>query len=107
MGVMKMGNIVPTAGIKPTYLAFWASVLLLHHVGSLMSPLYPCLCVYADPCLRGQYRHIYIDIKPIHIYYMHISELIQSRVRLTLIREVPDLYVSRYIATSTFFYVRH
>ena len=53
MGVMKIGNIVPRGGIKPTSLAFWASVLPLCHVGSLMS-LYPHLPVYADPCLKGQ-----------------------------------------------------
>ena len=28
-GVMKMGNIVPRAGIKATSLAFWASVLTI------------------------------------------------------------------------------
>ena len=41
MGVMKMGNIAPRAGLKPTSLTFRVSVLLLHHVGSLTSPLYP------------------------------------------------------------------
>ena len=33
MGVIKMRNIVPRAGIEPTSLPFWASVLPLHHVG--------------------------------------------------------------------------
>ena len=33
VGVMKMGNNVPRAGLKPTSLAFRASVLQLHHVG--------------------------------------------------------------------------
>ena len=42
MGVMKMGNTMPGAGLEPTSLAFWASVLPLHHIGSQMSPLYPC-----------------------------------------------------------------
>ena len=56
MGVMKMGNIVPRAGLEPTSLAFQASVLPLHHVGSLMSPLYPCPLVYVALCLRGQRR---------------------------------------------------
>ena len=41
VGVMKMGNIVPRAGLEPTSLVFQASVPPLHHVGSLMSPLYP------------------------------------------------------------------
>ena len=53
---MKMGNIVPRAGIEPTSLALRASVLSLHDVGSLMSPLYSHLPVYAVPCLRGQCR---------------------------------------------------
>ena len=56
MGVMKMRNIAPRAGIEPTSLAFQASVLPLHHTGFLMSPLYPRLPVYAAPCLKGQCR---------------------------------------------------
>ena len=52
MGVMKMGNIVPRAGLKPTSLAFRDSVLPLHHVGCPMSPLYP----RPPLCLRGQCR---------------------------------------------------
>ena len=53
-GVTKMGNIVPRAGLKPTSLAFWTSVLPLHHIGPLMSLLYPRPPVYTTPCLRGQ-----------------------------------------------------
>ena len=56
VGVMKMGNIVPRAGIEPISLAFSVSVLPLHHIGSLMSPLYPHPPVYAAPYLRGQCR---------------------------------------------------
>ena len=56
MGMMKMGNIMPRVGFKPTSLAFKASVLTLHHIGSLMLPLYPHLTVYAAHCLRGQCR---------------------------------------------------
>ena len=52
VGVMKMGNTVPRAGIEPTSLAFRAYVPPLHHIGSLISPRLP---VYAAPCLRGQY----------------------------------------------------
>ena len=33
VGVMKMGMTVPRAGLKPTSLAFRASVLPLYHVG--------------------------------------------------------------------------
>ena len=65
VGVIKMRNIVPRAEIKPTSLEFWNSVLQLHHVGSLMSPLYPPRRpVYAAPCSRSQCRllHIYIYI---------------------------------------------
>ena len=53
---MKMGNNVPREVFKPISLAFQASVLPFHHVGSLMSPLYPCLPVYVAPCLRDQCR---------------------------------------------------
>ena len=53
MGDMKMGNIVPRAGFKPTSLAFWATVLSLHHAGSLKSPLYPCLPACSALCLRS------------------------------------------------------
>ena len=52
MGVTKMGNIVPKAGLYPTSLAFRASILPLHHVGSVMSPLHPRPPVYAAPCSR-------------------------------------------------------
>ena len=41
MGVMKMGNTVSRVGLEPTYLAFQASVLPFHCIGSLLSPLYP------------------------------------------------------------------
>ena len=58
VGVMKMGNIVPRAGLEPTSLAFRASVQLLH-IGSLISPLSPRLPVYAAPSLRGQCTHHY------------------------------------------------
>ena len=55
MSVMKMGNIVPRVGIKPTSLAFWTSVLLLHHIGFPDVTTVPTP-VYAAPCLRGQWR---------------------------------------------------
>ena len=38
--VMKMGNIVPRAGFKPTYISgIRASVVPLHCLGSIMSPV--------------------------------------------------------------------
>ena len=46
MGMMKMGNIAPRLGLKPTSLVFQAIVFPLHLVGSLTSPLYSCLPVY-------------------------------------------------------------
>ena len=57
MGMMnKIGNIVPRAGVEPTTLALWASVLPLHYVGSLVKLLYPCLPVCVALCLRRQCR---------------------------------------------------
>ena len=47
VGVMKMENIVHRAGLEHTSLAVQANVLPLHHVGSMMSPLYPHPPVYA------------------------------------------------------------
>ena len=43
---MKMGNTVPRAGLEPTFLAFWASVLPFHHIGfpdvtTIPVPIYP------------------------------------------------------------------
>ena len=46
MGVMKMGNIVPSAGIKPTSLTFWAIVIPLHHISFpdvTTIPMHTCL----------------------------------------------------------------
>ena len=50
VGVMKMGNTVPTAGLKPTSLSLQASVLPLHHVGfpdvtTIPTPTYVCSLV--------------------------------------------------------------
>ena len=56
VGMMKMRNIVPRVGLEPTSLAFRASMLPLHHIGSLISSLYPHPPVYATPCLRGSCR---------------------------------------------------
>ena len=67
---MKMGNSAPREEIKSTSLAFRASMLPLHHVGSLMSPIYPCLPVYAAPRLRGQciLLHASMNCKPFNTY---------------------------------------
>ena len=44
VGVMEMGNIVPRAGLEPMPLAFWASVLPLHHLGFPDVTMIICLC---------------------------------------------------------------
>ena len=64
----KMRNIVLRAGIEPTSLAFWGSMLPLHHVGSLISPLYPWLPVYTAPCLRGQWPTTLVHLESFNAY---------------------------------------
>ena len=54
---VKMGNIVPRAGIDPTSLAFLASVLPLHYVGSLMSPLFIPMPTNLCSSLLQRYVH--------------------------------------------------
>ena len=71
VGRMKMGNIVARAGLKPTSLAVRANVLPLHHVGSLLSPLYPCPPVYVTPYLRVQCRLLQIYIINIVVPHLH------------------------------------
>ena len=56
VSVIKMGNLVPRAGLKPHFWHSGAGVLPLHYVGSLMTPLYPGIPVYAASWLRGQCR---------------------------------------------------
>ena len=56
VGVMKMGNTAPRLGREATSLAFRASVLPFHHVGTLTELLYSRPPAYAAPCLRGQCR---------------------------------------------------
>ena len=84
MGVMKIGNIVPRAGLGPTSLAFGASVKPLHHVGSLMSPQYPYPLVYMALCLRGQCRLLDIHIMFIYIYYIVIQFCGQSSLSVVV-----------------------
>ena len=60
MDVMKMGNIVSRVGIEPISLAFSASVLPLHHIGSLMSPHIPRpTCLRRSVPQRGQCRLVH------------------------------------------------
>ena len=72
MAVTKMGNTVPRAGIEPTSLIFRANVLPLHHIESLMSPLFPHQPVYMALCLRGQCRLLHMHIYICVYIYMYI-----------------------------------
>ena len=56
---MKIGNIALRAEFKPTFLAFWASVLPLHHIGSLISALIP-----TPTCFRS-----FLPQRPVQTYY--------------------------------------
>ena len=66
-------DIVPRVGLEPTSLTLQASVLPLHHIGSMMSPLYQCPPVYAAPCLRDQCRllHMHFDLAQTAIWIWH------------------------------------
>ena len=56
VGVRTMDNIVPRAGLGPAFLEFWASVIPLHHLGSLVSLLYLHPPMYVALSLRVQCR---------------------------------------------------
>ena len=43
MAVIKVGTIAPRARIEPTSLVLYSRPAPLHHLSSLMSPLYPML----------------------------------------------------------------
>ena len=66
VGVTKMGNILSSVGIEPIFLAFWASVLPLYHINSLMSrpPVYVAIC------LRGKCRH--------YLVYCHLRTMLMT-----------------------------
>ena len=72
---MKMGNIGSRVGLEPTYLAFHDSLLPLHQIRSLWSPLYPCPPVYIALCLRGQCRLLHLPpwncVSMLTITYIH------------------------------------
>ena len=76
MGMMKMGNTVPRVGLEPTTLTSHTSVIPLHHIGSLMSPLYPHPPVSVALCLRGQCRVLttHMDI----YIYMHRQDIFNN-----------------------------
>ena len=112
MGVMKMGNNLPRAGLKPTFLAFQASVLPLQHISSMISLLYPHPPVYAVPCLTGQCRllqyimHImciiYIMLYMLYIIYIIYNIYIVYVCKLTLGKErcMADTFIMEYTIKS-------
>ena len=90
---MKMGNIVPRAGIKPTSLAFQVSVLPSHHVGS-MTP--PCPPVYAAPCFRGQCRLLHSSPWSV---LMHTARSLH-RIQLTETSVVSEMKMGNIVQTT-------
>ena len=56
----------PRVGLEPTSLKFWAGVLPLHHVGSLMSPLYThtrlFMWLFASEVSADYYTYIYSTV---------------------------------------------
>ena len=88
MDLMKMGNVVPRGGIEPTSLPFRASVLTITPCRfPFMSPLCPCLPVYAAPCLRGQCSQLHLlgfASEPfIHIKFIFINLYLYKCPRYT------------------------
>ena len=58
---MNMGITVPRAGLKPISLAFWATVLPLHHIGFLDVITVPTpSCLYISLPQRSVQTTIYI-----------------------------------------------
>ena len=54
-GVMEMGNIVPSAGIEPTSLVFWASVLTItppRVPEGIILTMLTCLCSSLPEAVR-------------------------------------------------------
>ena len=77
----KIVNIVPRAGIKLTSLAIHPSVLPLHDIGPVMSPICTCLPVYAAPCLR----------RPVQTTTVIIYEELFSKTRYSIINAEPQV----------------
>ena len=76
VGVVKMGNSVPRAGLESTSLAFQASMVPFHYACSLMSPLYPHLPICVVLCLRGQCRLLqYFNCKYIKLPLASLTKL--------------------------------
>ena len=75
-----MGNILPRPAIKLRARALCASVLSLHHVGSLMSPLYQhvCLCSFL-PESSVQTTRLLISSATVHREHREAIALTQVR----------------------------
>ena len=62
-----------------------------HHIGSLMSPPYPCLPVNVVPCLRGRCRLLHLSAwnsKFTNAYYYIQAITIQHIARSTTIQHI-------------------
>ena len=80
---MKMRNTVPRVGFKPTSLAFQASMLPLHHIRALISPLYPYPPVHVALCLSAD-------------YYTHPLGIVSHlMLQLHTYRQWPSIYIHR------------
>ena len=76
VGVMKMGNILPKAGLEPKSLAFQASLLPFHHIGfpeftTILTPT--CLCSSLPHCLcrsvqTTTYAYLHTHRHNLHTY---------------------------------------
>ena len=64
---MKMGNIVPSAGIEPTSLAFWTNVQPLHPTVTTM-PTPTCLCSSLPQVCADYYIHPPWNCKSFNAY---------------------------------------
>ena len=101
--VMRMGNIMPRAALKSTSLTFRASVLPLHHIGSLMSPLYPCPPVYAASCLRGQCRLLqYLEVIAFRMRETVASIQLSMKMPVFITIFYSSLKASRWAIIETF-----
>ena len=84
VGVMKMRNIVPRAGLEPTSLACRSSMLPLHQIGFLPSVLNPHPPVYVTLCLRGQCPLLHNILYVMHLAMEPVVWVIQNNEIISL-----------------------
>ena len=73
VGVMKMGNITPIAGLEPISVSFQASVLPLHNVG------FPDVTTIPTPtcvCSSLPQRSLQSTTQAMHLYIIHTHGLV-------------------------------